>query len=84
MVTLSFKKIRRETVNIGFQGNFVGSDVGTLFSAEIQALNTVLAFVSSRKQLATSFPTVRSSVENIIKRYRFGTFPARFAYNPYV
>ncbi|KAF8184950.1 P-loop containing nucleoside triphosphate hydrolase protein [Mycena galopus ATCC 62051] len=33
-----------------------------------QALNTVLAFVSSRKQLATSFNTVRASVENLLKR----------------
>ncbi|KAL0566115.1 ATP-dependent 3'-5' DNA helicase, partial [Marasmius crinis-equi] len=33
----------------------------------LQALNTVLAFVTSRKQLATSFHTIRSSVENITK-----------------
>ncbi|KAG0706339.1 hypothetical protein DFH29DRAFT_995980 [Suillus ampliporus] len=32
------------------------------------ALNTVLAFVSSRKHLATTFPTVRSSVEGLLKR----------------
>ncbi|KAJ7349276.1 DEAD/H helicase [Mycena albidolilacea] len=32
------------------------------------ALNTVLAFVSSRKQLATSFNTIRASVENLLKR----------------
>ncbi|KAJ7261398.1 DEAD/H helicase [Mycena haematopus] len=32
------------------------------------ALNTVLAFVSSRKQLATSFDTIRGSVENLLKR----------------
>ncbi|ESK96811.1 dead deah box helicase [Moniliophthora roreri MCA 2997] len=32
-----------------------------------KALNTVLAFVTSRKQLATTFPAIRSSVENIIK-----------------
>ncbi|KAJ8078462.1 ATP-dependent 3'-5' DNA helicase [Marasmius tenuissimus] len=32
-----------------------------------KALNTVLAFVTSRKQLATSFHTIRSSVENITK-----------------
>ncbi|KAG7092162.1 hypothetical protein E1B28_008531 [Marasmius oreades] len=31
------------------------------------ALNTVLAFVTSRRQLATSFHTIRSSVENITK-----------------
>jgi hypothetical protein len=34
-----------------------------------KALNTVLAFVSSRKQLATSFNTIRASVENLLKRY---------------
>ncbi|KAJ7445770.1 P-loop containing nucleoside triphosphate hydrolase protein [Mycena galericulata] len=32
-----------------------------------KALNTVLAFVSSRKQLATSFHTIRSSVESLLK-----------------
>ncbi|KAJ7168143.1 DEAD/H helicase [Mycena crocata] len=32
------------------------------------ALNTVLAFVSSRKQLATSFSVIRSSVEKLLKR----------------
>ncbi|KAF7975315.1 hypothetical protein HWV62_10102 [Athelia sp. TMB] len=34
----------------------------------IQALNTVLAFVSSRKQLATTFPVIRSSVEGLLKQ----------------
>ncbi|KAJ6618312.1 DEAD/H helicase [Mycena sp. CBHHK59/15] len=33
-----------------------------------QALNTVLAFVSSRKQLATSFDAIRLSVESLLKR----------------
>ncbi|KAJ6500440.1 DEAD H helicase [Mycena sanguinolenta] len=33
-----------------------------------KALNTVLAFVSSRKQIATSFNTIRASVENLLKR----------------
>ncbi|KAJ7470339.1 hypothetical protein FB451DRAFT_1135554 [Mycena latifolia] len=33
-----------------------------------KAINTVLAFVSSRKQLATSFHTIRSSVESLLKR----------------
>ncbi|KAL0947334.1 hypothetical protein HGRIS_013453 [Hohenbuehelia grisea] len=33
-----------------------------------KALNTVLAFVSSRKQLATTFPVVRSSVEALLKQ----------------
>ncbi|KAJ7771770.1 hypothetical protein B0H16DRAFT_1660723 [Mycena metata] len=33
-----------------------------------KALNTVLAFVSSRKQLATSFHSIRASVENLLKR----------------
>ncbi|TRM57588.1 P-loop containing nucleoside triphosphate hydrolase protein [Schizophyllum amplum] len=32
------------------------------------ALNTVLAFVSSRKHLATTFPVVRSSVEGLLKQ----------------
>ncbi|KAH7919907.1 P-loop containing nucleoside triphosphate hydrolase protein [Leucogyrophana mollusca] len=32
------------------------------------ALNTVLAFVSSRKHMATTFPAVRSSVEGLLKR----------------
>jgi DEAD/DEAH box helicase domain-containing protein len=31
-------------------------------------LNTVLAFVTSRKHIATTFPVVRSSVENLLKR----------------
>ncbi|KAF8556873.1 P-loop containing nucleoside triphosphate hydrolase protein [Imleria badia] len=33
-----------------------------------KALNTVLAFVSSRKHLATTFPVIRSSVEGLLKR----------------
>ncbi|KIY43668.1 P-loop containing nucleoside triphosphate hydrolase protein [Fistulina hepatica ATCC 64428] len=33
-----------------------------------EALNTVLAFVSSRKHLATSFSVVRTSVEGLLKR----------------
>ncbi|KIJ60621.1 hypothetical protein HYDPIDRAFT_32044 [Hydnomerulius pinastri MD-312] len=33
-----------------------------------KALNTVLAFVSSRKHLATTFPVVRKSVEGLLKR----------------
>ncbi|KAJ3815694.1 hypothetical protein F5876DRAFT_71708 [Lentinula aff. lateritia] len=33
-----------------------------------KALNTVLAFVTSRKQLATTFPSIRSSVENVTKQ----------------
>ncbi|KAH7910172.1 hypothetical protein BJ138DRAFT_1153504 [Hygrophoropsis aurantiaca] len=32
-----------------------------------KALNTVLAFFSSRKYMATTFPTVRSSVESLLK-----------------
>ncbi|KAK0502854.1 P-loop containing nucleoside triphosphate hydrolase protein [Armillaria luteobubalina] len=34
----------------------------------LQALNTVLAFVSSRRELATSFHVIRQSVENITKK----------------
>ncbi|KAJ3976472.1 P-loop containing nucleoside triphosphate hydrolase protein [Lentinula raphanica] len=33
-----------------------------------KALNTVLAFITSRKQLATTFPSIRSSVENVTKQ----------------
>ncbi|KAH9483860.1 hypothetical protein JR316_0003338 [Psilocybe cubensis] len=33
-----------------------------------KAINVVLAFVSSKRQLATSFSAVRTSVESIIKR----------------
>ena len=33
-----------------------------------QALNTVLAFCSSRKSLAITFPVVRESVERLLKR----------------
>ncbi|PFH49106.1 hypothetical protein AMATHDRAFT_76387 [Amanita thiersii Skay4041] len=33
------------------------------------ALNTVLAFVSSKRQLATTFSVVRSSVEGLLKRF---------------
>ena len=36
-----------------------------------QALNTVLAFCSSRKSLAITFSVVRKSVENLLKRYEF-------------
>ena len=36
-------------------------------NVEIQALNTVLAFCSSRKHLATTFPVVRKSAESILK-----------------
>ncbi|KAF8126549.1 DEAD H helicase [Boletus edulis] len=32
------------------------------------ALNTVLAFVSSRKHMATTFPVIRSSVDGLLKR----------------
>ncbi|KAL4065341.1 P-loop containing nucleoside triphosphate hydrolase protein [Scleroderma citrinum] len=32
------------------------------------AINTVLAFISSRKHLATTFPVIRSSVEGLLKR----------------
>ncbi|KAL4255986.1 P-loop containing nucleoside triphosphate hydrolase protein [Pleurotus pulmonarius] len=38
-----------------------------MLSDRYEALNTVLAFVSSRKHLATTFPVVRTSVENLIK-----------------
>lgn len=44
--------------------------------ANSQALNTVLAFVSSKRQLATSFSAVRSSVEGLLKQYSF--FSAAF------
>lgn len=33
-----------------------------------KAINTVLAFVSSKRQLATSFSSVRSLVENLLKQ----------------
>lgn len=36
-------------------------------SASLKALNTVLAFCSSRKQLATTFDSIRASVEALIK-----------------
>ncbi|TFK42769.1 DEAD/H helicase [Crucibulum laeve] len=32
-----------------------------------KAINTVLAFVSSRKQIATTFPVIRASVEGLLK-----------------
>ncbi|KAJ3931034.1 MAG: P-loop containing nucleoside triphosphate hydrolase protein [Lentinula lateritia] len=38
------------------------------FHSVYKALNTVLAFVTSRKQLATTFPSIRSSVENVTKQ----------------
>ena len=38
------------------------------FLSNIQALNTVLAFCSSRKQLALTYPVVKSSVEGLLKR----------------
>jgi DEAD/DEAH box helicase domain-containing protein len=40
-------------------------------STLIQAINTVLGFVSSRKQLATTFPVVRLSVEALLKQWVF-------------
>lgn len=33
-----------------------------------KSLNTVIAFCSSRKHLATTFSVIRSAVENVIKR----------------
>ncbi|KAG1759683.1 DEAD H helicase [Suillus occidentalis] len=36
--------------------------------SQVFALNTVLAFVSSRRHLATTFPMIRSSVEGLLKR----------------
>lgn len=39
-----------------------------------QALNTVLAFVSSRKHLAITFPVIRSSVEGLLKRLNVSPF----------
>ncbi|KAF7972104.1 hypothetical protein HWV62_18928 [Athelia sp. TMB] len=42
----------------------------------IQALNTVLAFVSSRKQLATTFPVIRSSVEGLLKQTSYQPPPS--------
>ncbi|KAF5358075.1 hypothetical protein D9756_001743 [Leucocoprinus leucothites] len=39
-----------------------------LLFAVFKALNTVLAFVSSKKQIATTFNSIRSSVERLLKR----------------
>ncbi|KAF8810709.1 DEAD/H helicase [Phlegmacium glaucopus] len=39
----------------------------TYLAAPIQAVNTVLAFITSKRHLATSFPAVRSSVEGLLK-----------------
>ncbi|KAF4604071.1 hypothetical protein EYR38_004493 [Pleurotus pulmonarius] len=49
-----------------FQSLFKHDALGQVFKV-YEALNTVLAFVSSRKHLATTFPVVRTSVENLIK-----------------
>lgn len=42
-----------------------------------EALNTVLAFVSSRKHLATTFSVVRTSVESLLKQYEYHCVHAR-------
>ena len=44
------------------------------FLRQNKALNTVLAFVSSKNHLATTFPVIRSSVEGLLKRYVALTF----------
>lgn len=38
------------------------------FNPNLQAINTVLGFVSSRKNLATTFPVIRSSVEGLLQQ----------------
>lgn len=53
----------------GFQGASATGCSGVAPTVSTaQALNTVLAFVSSRKHLATTFPVIRSSVEGLLKR----------------
>ena len=57
----------------GVQGEALVPYISTLntrtqFPENTKALNTVLAFVSSRKNLATTFPVVRSSVESLLKQ----------------
>lgn len=56
----------------GFQGAATTNECSGAAYAKtifmVQALNTVLAFVSSRKHLATTFPVIRSSVEGLLKR----------------
>ncbi|KAH9030681.1 P-loop containing nucleoside triphosphate hydrolase protein [Lactarius pseudohatsudake] len=49
-----------------------------------EALNTVLAFCTSRKQFATSFDSLRASVEGLLKRLRGVLVPEllTFAYTP--
>ncbi|KAF7440973.1 hypothetical protein PC9H_001322 [Pleurotus ostreatus] len=44
------------------------SEIGAWPEHFQSALNTVLAFVSSRKHLATTFPVVRTSVENLLQQ----------------
>ncbi|KAF5373039.1 hypothetical protein D9758_001725 [Tetrapyrgos nigripes] len=75
----STKKVKRTGSNGKGKGKGKGHETETLESEQewpeyfnslfklFKAINTVLAFVSSRKQLANSFPAIRASVENIIK-----------------
>ncbi|KAJ8595607.1 DEAD H helicase [Rhizopogon salebrosus TDB-379] len=64
----SAKKQKVSNATSGGQGKEKESSPGVWPEHFHDALNTVLAFVSSRKNIATTFPVVRSSVEGLLKR----------------
>ncbi|KAF8350877.1 P-loop containing nucleoside triphosphate hydrolase protein [Amanita rubescens] len=55
-----------------------------VFCFHTKSLNTVLAFVSSKNHLATTFSVIRSSVEGLLKRFVVMLIPdtIKFAYVP--
>ncbi|KDR81414.1 hypothetical protein GALMADRAFT_89308 [Galerina marginata CBS 339.88] len=63
---LPTKKSRKSEPDKTLQTNDWPAHFQSLFKI-FKAINTVLAFVSSKRQLATSFSAVRSSVEGLLK-----------------
>ena len=56
-----------DTVSSGRYSKYYSNSIGWLDLTFLKAINTVLAFLSARKHLATTFPAVRSSVESLLK-----------------
>ncbi|KAG6833474.1 hypothetical protein H0H87_006046 [Tephrocybe sp. NHM501043] len=62
---------RQKSASTSKSGQFLEPDVPLwpeYFQDLFKAINTVLGFVSSRKQLATTFSVVKSSVESLLKQ----------------
>ena len=53
---------------LDIQGLLLYFNAWTCINSMSQALNTVLAFCTSRKQFATSFNSLRASIEGLLKR----------------